>query len=203
MWKVWAVSEGLTKTASSLLQKFVGFSMHTLEMACVFSIIIGVVQLAAGFMGYVTKCFKDPAHVSSLVPDIRSVFWAILFGFFAGIFGTVLGVYTFVLGADIGVRTLLLSFSVVPGAIVGWMLWKDPLDLRQWMGISIFLVAVWAMLDFPQTDMFTSLPSWVWLTIVISLSSVANEMLSRAAGVKLDIWTNNFWVGVSTVFFST
>ncbi len=209
MWKTWqafAVYEGLTKTASSIFQKLVGVVMGTVAMGCVATIIIGAVQALVGCLGVVAQARKnsqDAGVLALLVPEPRAVLWAVAFGFFASIFGTVLGIYTFTLGADMGVRTLLISCSIVPGAIASRIIWgakTDPLGLRQWAGITLFIVAMWAMLGFPSD---IPADAWVWLTIGIGFSQAVNEILTRLASVKLNIWTNGFWVGVSSMFFAT
>jgi hypothetical protein len=43
---------------------------------------------------------------------------------------------------------------------------------------------------------------WVPAVLVITFTQSINEALSRASSVKLNIWSNNFWVGLATVFFS-
>ncbi len=206
MWKTWqafAVYEGFTKTASSIFQKLVGVVMGTVAMGCIATIIIGAVQATVGYLGFIQQTRKDPANAKLLVPELRAVLWAIVFGFFASIFGTVLSIYTFTLGADMGIRTLLISCSIIPGAIASRIIWgskTDPLGLRQWAGITLFITAMWAMLGFPS-DIPTD--AWVWLTIGIGFTQAANEVLNRLASVKLNIWTNGFWVGVSQMFFAT
>ena len=194
-WMKFALSEGIAKSVGSFFQKIVGKVMETVEMGCVAGIIIGTVQMIGGLIGFVHGARKDPEHISALVPDIRSVSWALLFGFFAAIPGTVWSVYTFTLGADLAIRTLLISCAIIPGAVIGRIIWKDPLGIWEVMGIVVFLAAVWAMFDFTF-----AFPLWAWAVLVITFTQPINEALSRAASVKLNIWVNNFWVGVSTVF---
>ncbi len=196
-WQWWAVSEGLSKTVSGILQKFVGLATQSGIDSFLYTLIIGVIQMFSGLVGF---CAKNKPEII-LYPDRRTILWAIAFGFFATVM-TALGAYTFLLGADLSVRTLIIVSSIVPGAIIGKIFWNDPFGVREIFGISIFLVAVWSMLDFPSWSVFITLPSWVWLTFIIMLSGAVNEALSRVASVKLDPWVNNFWVGVSTTFFS-
>ncbi len=202
MWKIWAVLEGFSKTINAILQKLVGVTMGTVEMGCIAAIIIGSIQSASGFVGFIVMRLRNPEKAPELIPDARSILWAILFGFFAGIFGTVLSIYTFTLGAELGVRTLLITASIIPGAIAGRLIWGDALGFRHWVGIGVFLTSMWAMLDFPNAAMLLSLPAWMWLVLGVSFANAINEMLSRASSVKLNSWTNNFWVGMSTVFFA-
>ena len=199
-WMKFAVGEGLTKTVSSLFQKLVGKIMGTLAMGCIASIIIGAIQALSGFLGFVKRHQKDMNE--TLVPDLKSVSWAILFGFMASIFGTIWSIYTFTLGADIGIRTLLISMSIIPGAFWDRIFWKEKMKLTQICGIGVFLVSAWAMLDYPNLALLLALPVWVPAVLVITFTQSINEALSRASSVKLNIWSNNFWVGLATVFFS-
>lgn len=191
-WMKFAVGEGLTKTTSSVFGKLIGRIMGTLEMGCVAGIIIGFIQMIFGFSG---------SKKSLLVPNKRSIMWAIVFGFMASIFGTVWGFYTFTLGADIGIRTLLIMGSIIPGALIGRIFWRDSLGLPHISGIMIFLLAAWAMLDFPSLNMLWKLPIWVPAVLVITFTQPINEVLSRKASAELNHWVNNFWVGASTIFF--
>lgn len=201
-WQIFAVLEGTSKTVSGVFQDVVGRAMASIEIGCIAAMMIGTVQATGGFLGFWKRVGAGKAQLSSLIPN-KAILWAIAFGFMAAIPGTVVSLYTFTLGAEFSARTLLISASIVPGAILGRYVWgsiTDPLGLRQWVGMAIFLVACWAILEFP-TDF--GLEPWVWWTLVITFTQSINEFLSRkAADAKLDPWTNNFWVGTSTVFWT-
>ena len=201
-WQIFATLEGLSKTVSGVVGDLIGRSMATIELGCVAAMMIGIVQAAGGFVGFWRRVLSGKAELSSLIPN-KSILWAVAFGFMAGIPGTVIGLYTFTLGSEFSARTLLISASIVPGAIMGRYVWgsvTDPLGLRQWVGMGIFIVACWAILGFPTNF---ELKPWVWWTLVITFTQPVNEFLSRkAADAKLDPWTNNFWVGISTVFWT-
>ena len=201
MWRLWAVAEGLTKTLSAIFQKLVGVVMGTLEMGCIAAAIIGFLQMLLGFTGYAAT---HRTTRSRLVPDFQSVLLMIFLGFLAGIFGTVLSIYTFTLGADLAIRTLFISSSVVPASIAAAFLWPktDGLDVRQIVGITIFLAAMWAMLDFPDLSLLRGLEPWVWLTLVLAAVNALGELVTRATAVKFDVWVNNLWIGGSTDVFS-
>lgn len=123
----------------------------------------------------------------------------IMAGFCAAIFGTVLAIYTYTIGADIGVRTLIIQSSIIPGAIVGHLVWRDALGFRQWLGIGFFLLAAWSMLGFPLHLAFAP---WVWLSLCIAASNAVTDVLARATSQRLNIWATNVWIGGSTVVFS-
>lgn len=204
MWRLWAVLEGLAKTASAVFQKKVGVVMGTLEMGCVAAALIGIVQMASGLIWWGRKSIRDPKLVATLVPDVWSVACLVFIGLISGIFGTVLSIYTFTLGADMGVRTLLISASILPASIVAAIIWPktDGLGARQWAGIAVFLVAMWVMLGSPNLGQIFSLQMWVWVVLLLALTNGLTELLSRVMALKVDAWVNNFWVGASTTFFS-
>lgn len=201
-WQLFAVLEGTSKTVSGVFQDVVGRAMASIEIGCIAAMMIGIVQAVGGFLGFWKRVTSGKTQLSSLIPN-KAVLWAIAFGFMAAIPGTVISLYTFTLGAEFSARTLLISASIVPGAILGRYVWgsiTDPLGIRQWVGMALFLIACWAILEFPTDFGFQP---WVWWTLVITFTQSINEFLSRkAADAKLDPWTNNFWVGVSTVFWT-
>ncbi|MFZ2555296.1 MAG: hypothetical protein WAZ27_02955 [Minisyncoccia bacterium] len=202
MWKWWAIGEGLMKTLSALFQKTVGIVMGTLEMGFLAAGIIGGMQALSGWIG--RAAFSSQEKKSPIFVDRKTVATMIFLGFLAGIFGTVLSIYTFTLGADIGVRTLLISFSVVPAAIAAAYIWPstDALNSRQKAGIGVFILAMWAILDFPDVSLMANMDAWVWLTLLLAAANALGELVSRAAAAKADVWVNNIWIGSSTVFFS-
>lgn len=201
MWKWWAVGEGLMKTLSALFQKTVGIVMGTLEMGFLAAGIIGTMQALSGWIGRASFSSQEK---SPIFVDRKTVATMIFLGFLAGIFGTVLSIYTFTLGADIGVRTLLISFSIVPAAIAAAYIWPstDSLSQRQILGIGVFVAAMWTILDFPDLGLMANMDAWVWLTLLLAAANALGELVSRAAAAKADVWVNNIWIGSSTVFFS-
>lgn len=197
-WTKFAVGEGLAKTLSSLFGKLIGVTGGSLIMAAVAGTAIGLVQMVSGFLGFVAGN-RQGEKVPFLFPDLRSVSWAIMFGLMASVFGTIWGIYTFTLGADIGIRTLLIMGSIIPGAIMDRIFWREKLTTPQILGVVVFLGAAWAMLDFPALDMILALPVWVPAVLVITFTQAINEALSRAASAKLNHWVNNFWVGLTSI----
>src|SRR3989338_3820294 len=190
-WMKYAVGEGLTKTVSSLVGKSVGVAAGSLVMTSLAGVVVGAIQMIGGFLGFVVGNREGGKSKTSLFPDFRSVSRAIMFGLMASIFGTIWSIYTFTLGADIGIRTLLIMGSIIPGAILDQIFWKERLNFAQIAGIVVFLIAAWAMLDFPALGMILALPIWVPAVLVITFTQAINEALSRAASAKLNHWVNN------------
>jgi len=204
MWRLWAVAEGLAKTFSAIFQKLVGVTMGTLEMGCIAATIIGFIQMVSGFCGWILTSREDTGRRASWIPDCKSLVLMLFLGFLAGIFGTVLSIYTFTLGADLGVRTLLISSSVVPAAIAAALIWPttDGLDVSQTFGIGVFLAAMWAMLGFPNLTLLAQLEPWVVLTLTLAAVNALGEIIVRMTALKFDVWINNIWIGGSTSVFS-
>lgn len=201
MWRLWAVAEGLAKTFSAVFQKAVGNSMGTLEMGCIAASIIGLVQVIVGFGGHAVV---SPDKRSSLIPDRKSIALLLFLGFLAGIFGTVLSIYTFTMGADLAIRTLLITSSVIPASVIAAWLWPktDSLNVSQVFGIGLFLVSIWSVLDFPSLSVLADLKPWVLLTLLLACVNALGELVVRSTAARFDIWVNSIWIGSSTIAFS-
>lgn len=195
-WIKFAIGEGLIGSTSTVFSKLIGRIMGTIGMGCIAGVIIGFIQMISGWLGSKTSSKK-----LLFVPDKHSIVWAIIFGFMASMFGIIWYLYIFTLGADMGIATLFIMGSIIPGALIGKILWRDDLGLMHIMGVIVFLLAAWAMLNFPSLDMLLKLPIWVPAVLVLTFTQSINEALSRKASIKLNHWINSFWVGLSTIFF--
>jgi drug/metabolite transporter (DMT)-like permease len=108
-------------------------------------------------------------------------------------------------GADAGVSTFIVTMSIIPGAFIDWIFFSHPLRKRQWIGVGIFLLAGYCMLNFPSLEALRHLPPWVWLSGCIAFLVAVNEGITQAMSRhqrkedKLDPFVNNLWVGLSTV----
>jgi|TARA_Y100000310_G_scaffold214702_1_gene215648 drug/metabolite transporter (DMT)-like permease len=194
-WQSWAVGEGLSKVVGGALQKAVGRITSSPELGFLAFLVSGTVQMIVGVLGFLKV--RSTNRTISLFPSKAPVLKAISFGFFAT-FMTVLGIYTFQIGADLGVRTLIVASSIIPGALFDRIFFGGALGIRHGVGIAIFLFAVWAMLNFPMN---VELEMWVWLTFLIAVAGAINETLTKAVSGTLNIFVNGFWVGSSIMFF--
>lgn len=164
----WAVAEGGTKTISRLLQKFIGVASGSVAGAFITTMIIGAIQLFGGLAG--GRWRKATVVVMPL-----QISMAVLFGINATVM-TVLGVTSFTYpGADVGITTFIVTMSIIPGAFIDWIFFQHPLNGRQWLGVVAFLLAGYAMLDFPKLAALLALPPWVLLTFGIALFGAINE----------------------------
>ena len=206
-WRGWAVAEGgIFRMLSFITLKGVGVSMKTPETGFPATVVISFVQMMLGLLWFFARAQlrthrKKPRGHERLIPDRRSIAAAIGFAFFATVM-TVNGVVTFSLGADLSIRTLLTACSIVPGTFLGCFLFKDPFSARQGLGIGIFLLAAWSMVDFPDIEGILALPLWVPLMLISTVASAFNEVLARKMGVKLDAPVSNFLIGGASIVFS-
>lgn len=192
-WMYWPLAEGGTKTTSRLLQKFLGLTGKSLASTFFVTIVIGLIQMAGGYV------------LSGGWPRLRQVQFrqaamSILFGIVASVM-TVISFLTFTYeGADVGVTTFLVTLSIIPGAIVDWLVFGNRLRLHQWFGVAAFLAAGYAILDFPPLGLLASLPVWVWLSLANALLAVLAEAIVQARK-EMDPFAFNFWVGLTTTLF--
>ena len=194
-WMKWAVAEGGTKAASIILQKYLGVSSGTFLGALVATLIIGVIQALGALFGVVVLMRQ---RVRAGAAEILG---GGLFGFIAAAM-TILGVYSFSFpGADVGVRTFLVTLSIIPGAIIDRMFFSHPIVVRQWLGIGFFLLSGYAILNFPPLAMLLHLPPWIWITLVIALFAAVNEAITQSMR-QTDPFSYNVWVGLATIIFA-
>jgi len=193
-WMKYALGEGLAKMAFRVTAKLVGMSGGSLGNAFLATFVIGVVQMIGGLIGTIVR--RD-----ALFPGWKLVFSSMWFGLFAFIMAVAV-IYAFTYeGADVGITTFIVTLSIVPGAFIDWIFFKNPLKARQWLGIGAFLAAGYAILDFPAFEVLTKLPPWVWITFIIPFAVAINEGITR--GISLSPvsspFANNFWIGLTTI----
>ncbi len=197
-WIKWAVGEGLMKTINSVLAKILGVAYSTAQGTFITTIMIGLVQ---GFSGFCLSALRQ----KTLFPSVREVASSILFGFVATVM-TMLGLLVFTYpGADVRVVTFIITLSIVPGILTDWIFFGDRLVLRQYFGIGLFIFAGWAVIGFISLKAFLSLPVWILITFCIMFLYPINELITSKIAVRdvADPFVNNFWIGLSTVVFSS
>lgn len=190
-----AVAEGGTKTVSATASKYVGLTVNSIVVAFFFQLYVSVIQMLGGIFG--TRATKGTLRP----PEVRAIWSAGFFGVTATAM-TVISVYTFMIGADLGVRTFLFSMSILPGALIDWLFFGHPLNRRQmFLGIPLFLLAGYTILDFPALDEVIALPAWVWWTLLVAVLAALNEAFSQATAKvdKFGAMPNNFWVGLFAI----
>ena len=189
-WTLYAGGEGLTKTVNSSFAKLMGVSRGA-EGVLYVSLVIGMVQSIGGLVGALVR--REP-----LIPTYQAVFGSFVFGLSA--FGmTVLSLYSFTYeGADVGITTFITTFTVVVGLIIDRVFFKTILTRIQWLGMLVFFLAGYAMLNFPPLSYLVALPMWVLLSFVVALLGGLNEGITRGISRVTFPFANNFWIGATT-----
>lgn len=194
LWVRFAVGEGLTKAASSSLQKMISLAGGTLGTSFLATLIIGAVQMTGGLA-------LALARKHSIFPGWRLVGASSLFGVVAVIM-TMAGfiAYTYE-EAQMGVVTFIAVSSIVPGAFADWFFFGTRMVFRQWIGIAVFLGAGWAILGFPGAEILFAFPPWILIAGLIPLFATVNEILTRGIGLSpiSSPFVNNFWIGLTTI----
>jgi drug/metabolite transporter (DMT)-like permease len=196
-WKYFAAGEGFSKTLSNTVSKVIGLSGGTFGTSILATLVIGIVQMLGGL---VIALFTK----QRIFPGRKLVGGSALFGISA-VLMTVAGLYAFTFEeANLGVFVFITFFGLLPGIFIDWIFFKTPLTMRQWIGVFVFLLAGYSMLDFPPLEEIVSLPTWILVAFVIPLLLAFNEGITR--GISLSAvsnpFVNNFWIGVTTVITS-
>lgn len=189
-WMLWASAEGGAKTSEYLLKKFIGGEGGLIGALWVV-LITGAVQIIGGFVGARSKSLK-------LLGSWQQVAGSVILGILLSI-NSALGVYAFTYpGADVGIMTFLITLSIVPGSFFDWIFFRHQLNSKQWFGVSVFIVAGWASLNFPNLSALLNSPTWMWLALLIGFILATNEAISQKIQ-KTNHFVNNFWVGLTTI----
>lgn len=198
-WMKWAVAEGGTKTTSRVLQKFAGIAGGSLSGSLVTLLIIGVIQALGGLIG--ALCRRKQIRISA-----SQTSGAVFFGLIASTM-SVLGLFSFTYPeADVGITTFIITMSIIPGAFIDRIFFQNSLDIRQWLGIVVFLSAGYSVLNFPPLATLFVLPPWVVMTFGIALLSSFQEGITQWQARRkvnpIDHFVNNFWIGLTAVVYS-
>lgn len=190
-WISWAIAEGIVKSVSRNLQKLIGISAKSFESAIAFTFASGLIQLIAGIIS--TK--------GKIGTGTKFIIGGVISGIIASV-ATVIGTYAFIYqNADVGVYTFFVVLSIVPSVLVDRVFFGTKFYKRQWIGLFIFVLAGYSMLNFPSLRMLLNLPVWVWFAIMNGLLLVANEGVTRWLK-EVNPMTHNFWVGLMTVLLT-
>ena len=195
----WAVAEGGTKTTNNLISKLIGIASGSFLGAVVAYLVTASFQAAGAFVG--SRLAKISLKVS------RQQLWrCILFGTIATMSGwVVVWVFTYP-GSSVGVVAFIATMSIIPGALIDWLFFGHPMRPRQWLGIGLFLLAGYMILNFPPLSLLAQPPTWVMIAGLIPLFMALNEALTQAQAdqtmARLHPLANTFWVGTTSVVVS-
>ena len=195
-WLKWALGEAGTRSVSHLFAKLVGVNATTLAQTFWVTGLIGAVQVTVGAIWL--RCRRE-----RFFSNWRETKGALLFGLvafalaplsFATFFtGTVWGIH-FQTG-DLGVRSVIVVLSIIPGAFIDWIFFGNRLNRRQWLGVAIGLLGAWAVVGRPSFAVAATLPIWVWLSGATALLVAVNQGITQW-NKKINPLRKNFWGGL-------
>lgn len=196
-WVKWAFLQGASGSASRLMQKVIGKVSENLPHTVYSTLIIGVIQALGGLL--IARARKTPLGLRG-----RLLAGSVCFGILA-VVNTVLSFMTFVprngVVADVGVATLIVTLSIVPGAFIDILIFRRHLNVVQWLGVVLSIIAGWAVLNAPSLEQVKHLPLWVWIALANAFFVAVNQGLSQWIW-DIDPWLKNLWVGVTTIVVS-
>lgn len=195
LWVKWPFFEGLIKTAVKILHKMIGQG-GTLALSALATAITGVIQMIGGLFGALLKGEK-------ILAPAGKIWGSVIFGVSAAMM-TVLSVYTFTIpGADAGITTFFIMLSIIPGAFIDKIFFKERISYRQTAGIALFIfTGVVFLIDLNKPNLFIGAASWIWPSLGIALLLALNEGITRKISDKMPPFANNFWIGLTTLVVS-
>lgn len=198
-WMKWALSESGAKSVSRVIQKKLGEIAETLDGAILITCVHGIMQVVSGFL------FSRHAKKSVLNVTLKQILLCVAFGTVASAMSTIGTIIFLSPGKDVGVVTILASLGIIPSVLID-RIFGERLARHQWIGIGLFIVSGYFILDFPGLSILLQPPAWVLLALLLSGLAVMNETITNAQSkIKPDKvnaihpMVNNFWIGVTTV----
>jgi len=187
----WGAGEGCIRTVTRLLQKLIGGIAKSAEGVLLTTLLNGLVQIVVGFIG-------SRKRDQEIFTESKLIVGGVLIGVIStGMMFLSLLAFTYE-GADIGIVTFMVSLSILPGALLDWIFFKTHLVPRQFLGLCVYALAGYSVLNFPDLKAFLGLPAWVIISFGIALLFAINEAITRKIR-KMDPLVNNFWTGTTQV----
>lgn len=189
-WIKWTVGEGIGKTVIKLLQKVAGNASNTFGLAVWATIIGGVAQIAAGFLGLFAQ-----GNFRKILCRPKFFSGACLYGFFFAI-STILTFLVFQNGGDAGINTFIVTLAIVPGALFDNLFFGKPMGVRKWIGVAVSVLAGYVVLGLSSMKEIITLPLWIWLSFGVMFGTALSQAIKQ--WVKdIDEFVLVFWAGIS------
>lgn len=189
-WMKWTVGEGIGKTAIKLLQKVAGNASNTFGLAVWATIIGGIAQTIAGFLGLFAQ-----GNLRTMLCEPKLFFGACLYGFFFAI-STILTFLVFQNGGDAGINTFIVTLAIVPGALFDNLLFDKPMGVRKWISVAVSVFAGYVVLGLPSLKEIITLPLWVQLSFGVMFGTALSQA-SKQWVSDIDDFVLVFWAGIS------
>src|SRR3989338_3123545 len=194
-WMKWAFGEAVCKTGAKLLQKSVGQLSSTFGHIYAATLVIGLFQVIYAvsrglFDKSLSSILDAPKHI------LGSIFYGVTFSV-----ATILTFLVFANGGDVGGNTLIVTLSIVPGALIDYLFFGNSLNLRKILGIAVAIIAGYVVLGLPSLSGISNLPLWVNLSFAVMLILAVIQGIAKWIKESHPL-TLNFWGGLATVLVS-
>lgn len=170
-WIKWTIWESFIRTIILVLLKVMGILISTIGETFYVVALLGLVQATYGFF----VCRLQNCKVLALNRDVLG---SILFGAL-GVLIDVLAIIAFMNGGEILVSTFIGTLSIIPGFFFDVIFFKQPITLRQVMGIPVAITAGYLILNAPSLDALPQMPLWVWLWFAIMFILAVNQAITQ------------------------
>lgn len=190
-WMKWTLLEALIRNTSAVFQKIVGGAVSLTSGHLLYvTALIGCVQAIFGY----TVARKQSTKI---LASREEMLGAIIFGVLA-VISTMLGFLTFLDGGELGIRVFIVSLSIIPGMLIDKFFFGKSLSLRQHLGITVAIVAAYAILNKPSLAEIIAFPTWVWFAFANMLSVAINQGVTQKIK-NIDPMVKNFWGGLTAI----
>ncbi|MBI3046063.1 MAG: HAD hydrolase family protein [Candidatus Harrisonbacteria bacterium] len=194
-WMKWILLEAVFKTGAKLFQKSVGQLSVTFGHAYAATLVIGLFQVIYA----VSRGLTDKS-LGSILDAPKHIFGAILYGIIFSV-ATILTFLVFASGGDVGVNTLIVTLSIVPGALIGYFLFGNTLNFRKILGIVFAAAAGYTVLGYPSLAEISNLPLWIELSFAVMLLLAVIQGIAQWIKESHPL-TLSFWGGLATILVS-
>lgn len=189
-WLRWSLAQALAQSIHRIPQKKAAMLGTSTMHPFVMTGIAGVLQATVGVAMALATGVK-------LKDTPKNIVGSCLFGM--GAFAAMTcGNISFQLGGEIGIVTFIATMSIVPGAIIDHVFFRHHMHARGWVGIAVFLLAAYSMLDWPSLDTVMHLPPWLWFALAIPFTNAVNEGITQSIK-DVHAFVLNFWGGITTI----
>jgi len=196
-WITFAVGEGATKALLRMFHKFFGTVAGSFSVVLPIIVLTSAAQSVGGFLLALVR--REP-----LFPGWKTLLLLVLFGISAAAMSVIV-VFIFIFqDADTAIVTFFIAASIISDALAGFIFFKEKLRFRHFVGITIFFVSGYFILNFPSLSEIRFVAPWVILSLLLAFLLTVNEILmsasSKMGGTLQSVgpFVKNGWIGLST-----
>ncbi len=193
-WRRWTLGEAFAKIISATLQKQIGLASESGVGVVLSNAVIGLVQAVASFFLVLQR------KKSIFSASVSDTIFSILFGVGAFL-STMCSMTAYRLGGEVSLVVFIITFSIIPGAFIDTLFFKNHLNRRQWFGVAIGLFGGYLVLGAPGLGSVAKLPIWVLFALTTSFTVAVNQGISQRIK-EADSVVKNFWGGLTILILS-